>query len=83
MKVTFFFCSTVLVYLTVTSADIKGNGELLFDAKGDGSVEMALKNEGLGIFTNSPSQSLEVSGDSVISKGLTVKGDTRSKDRAT
>ncbi len=49
--------------------DIKGSGNIGFDANNDGATEMYMNTSGLGIATTSPSSNLHVQGNAIFQSG--------------
>ncbi len=58
---------TVLLTQAPLRSDIKGSGNIAFDANSDGNSEAFLNSSGLGIGTLSPSANLHVQGNAFIS----------------
>jgi hypothetical protein len=58
-------------------ADIKSTtGYINYDLNSDGSSELTLNANGLGVFVSNPSQRLEVSGNALISGNVMIGGGT-------
>lgn len=66
----FFLCLFINCYQLCADV-ISLSGEILFDVESDGQSEMILNQNGLGISTLNPSQSLDVQGNAIIG-GLTI-----------
>jgi hypothetical protein len=66
------------------SAELKStSGNIYFDRNADGSPELTLNANGLGVFVANPTQRLEVSGNATVSGTVAVGGSSSSSSNLT
>ena len=65
----------MLTMISISEARVKSyTGTIHFDSNADGTPEMILNSTGLSVSTNNPTQALEVQGNALVSRSLTIGG---------